>query len=106
MPSMAPEPEVKVKTPEVKVVPPEPGVPVTLPSGMKESPKLWKQVEAPKPKRRVKTRRPGKNLLGVGNGEAFQAPPPPPPLSLLEAPRPFLGLGMGKRTGKALVPGK
>ena len=41
IPSTKPDPEVKVETPEVKIVKPESGPPVSLPFGLRASPKLW-----------------------------------------------------------------
>jgi len=78
---MTPDPEVKVNSPEVKIVKPESGVLVALPFGLKASPKLWEPVEAPKPDRRVKTRRPGKNLArGRKRRGLMVATPSPPPV--------------------------
>ena len=41
IPSMKPEPEVMVDSPEVKIVKPESGPPVSLPFGLRTSPELW-----------------------------------------------------------------
>ena len=103
---MTPNPEVKVKAPEVKIVAPSPEIPVNLPFRLKESPKLWEPVEAPKPERNVKTRRPGKNRARDGNGEASWSPHPAPLRSTLPARRSFPGLGLDQEVGRALVPWK
>ena len=78
LPFTKPDPEVEVVAPEGKIVRQQSGPPVSLPFGLRASPKLWEPVVTHLSENRVKTRRPGKKLARRMRRRVLPAPTPSP----------------------------